>query len=242
MLGVLWAYDGWQCTGELGSEMVKPEKNLPKSIIISLSFVTVIYMLFYYVIFKTITPAQIVSTNGSSVGVEASKIFFGAFGTTLVSIGMFISSVTTMNAQIISSVRIPLAMAQRKQIIGANWLGHLSGKYDTPINSIIFNIVIIVAYIMTGTFNSVTDLVVFVGWIFFVLCILGVFKLRKTYTHDNKLYSTPLYPIVPIIGALDGSYLLVMTLIDNPKTAIIGVVAALIGIPVYIYSKKKYAG
>jgi len=155
---------------------------------------------------------------------------------------MLISSVTTMNAQIISSVRITLAMAQRKQIIGANWLGHLNGKYDTPINSIIFNIVLVVAYIMTGTFNSVTDLVVFVGWIFFVLCILGVFKLRKTYTHDNNLYSTPLYPIVPIIGALDGSYLLVMTLIDNPKTAIIGVVAALIGIPVYIYSKKKYAG
>lgn len=56
------------------------------------------------------------------------------------------------------------------------------------------------------------------------------------------MYSTPLYPIVPIIGALSGSYWLVMTLIDDPKTAIIGVVAALIGILVYIYSKKKYAG
>lgn len=240
LLGVLWAFDGWQTTCTLGGEMVKPEKNLPRAIIISLTLVTAIYILFNYIIFKILPTDQILNSGDTSVGVLAAKVLFGAGGASLVSIGMLISSATTLNAQIIYSVRVALAMAQRKQVIGAYTLSRINPKYDTPINSIIFIIVLITLYIVTGTFNSVSNLVIFVGWVFFVLTVFGIFKLRKIYPRNNNLYSVPLYPITPILGIIGGAYLMYSTIVSSTSTAIIGIAVTIVGFPMYYYTKKKY--
>jgi len=241
LLGVLWSFDGWQATCTLGEEMVKPEKNLPKSIILSLTIVTVIYMLFNYVIFKTATDTQIIGSTDSSIGVVVAQTLFGHAGATLVAIGMLISALTSLNAQIVSPTRYLLAMANRRQVVGARFLSHINVKYDTPIRCLITVIMLATIYILTGTFNSVTDLVIFIIWIFFVLCVAGIFKMRKTHPHDKNLYHVPLFPVIPIIGILGGSYLVIATMIESPKTAIIGIVVALAGIPMLYYCKKRYA-
>jgi APA family basic amino acid/polyamine antiporter len=240
LLGVLWAYDGWQTTCTLGSEMIEPEKNLPKSIIISLTFVTAVYAIFNVVIFKTVPTDQILAGTGS-VGVQAAETLFGNFGATLVSIGMLISSAGTLNGQILNGARVTLAVAQKKQTIGAKFLGHVNPKYDTPINSLIFMIVMCMIYILSGTFDSITNLTIFTGWVFFVFTVLGVFILRKKYERNDNLYHVPLYPIIPIIGALGGGYLLISTFLEDSITAIISVAVAAIGFPMYFYCKKKYA-
>lgn len=241
LLGVLWAYDGWVATCTFGDEMIEPEKNLPRSIVMSLTFISIVYAVFNYVVFKTITPDQILATKGSSVGVEASEILFGSGGTLLISLGMLVSSAVTLNAQIMNSVRAVLAMAERKLILASNKLRHLHPKFDTPINCILFQIVVMILYITTGTFDSVTNLVVFIVWIFFVLATFGIFILRKKYPRKENLYSVPFYPVVPIIGILGGSYLVVSTVISSPMTALLGIVVSAVGLPIYFYSKKKYS-
>lgn len=240
LLGVLWSFDGWQATCTLGNEMVKPEKNLPKSIILSLTFVTGVYLLFNFVIFKTVSADQILATTETSIGVVASRVLFGPKGAVLVSLGMLISAFTSLNAQIMAPTRYLLAMADKKQIIGANFLSHINPKYDTPINSLMTVVIMSIIYILSGTFNSVTDLVVFIIWVFFLLCVLGIFKLRKTYARDNSLYHVPLFPIIPILGAVGGCYLIVATLMGSLTTALIGVGVAVLGIPMYFYCKKIY--
>ena len=241
LLGVLWSFDGWDTTCHLGSEMIEPEKNLPRAIIISMSFITVVYVLFNVVIFKTLSPNEIISGEGGSVGVQAAQKLFGNVGATLVSVGMLISSATTLNSQIINSSRITLSVATKKRVIGANFLGHVNVKYDTPINALIFVIVIISIYILSGTFTTVTNLVTFVVWIFFVLVVLGVFKLRKKFEKDDSLYSVPLFPIVPLIGAAGGSFLVISTFFGAPTTAFTGIGVGIMGIPMYLYCKKKYS-
>lgn len=240
LLGVLWAYDGWQTTCQLGSEMIKPEKNLPKSIIVSLTFITVVYALFNAVIFKMLPTDRILAEGASSVGQQASQALFGNAGASLISIGMLISSVTTLNAQIIYSARMTLSVAKEKQTIGAGFLGRVNPKYDTPVNSLIFVVIMVIVYIATGTFDSVTNLIVFIVWIFFVITIFGVFKLRKTRERDNNLYHVPLFPVIPVLGAIGGGYLLVSTLLGNPVTAFIGIGVSLLGLPMYYYCKNKY--
>lgn len=241
LLGVLWAYDGWVATCQLGSELVEPEKNLPKSIFLSLTFVTVVYALFNIVIFKTIPAAEVVASQGSSIGVEAAKILFGSVGTSLVSIGMLISSAVTLNAQILNAARTTLAVGKRKQTIGANVLGHVNAKYDTPINALIFVIILACTYILSGSFDSVTNLTIFVVWVFFVFTVYGVFILRKKYPRNEKLYHVPFYPVIPIIGILGGCYLIISTLFSDPLTAFIGIGVSVIGFPMYYYCKKKYS-
>lgn len=240
LLGVLWAFDGWQATCNLGDEMIKPEKNLPKAIIISLSFVTIVYMLFNFVIFKTADSSLILANTEGSIGTEVSKILFGSAGAVLVTAGMMISSFTGLNAQMISPVRNMVAMARRRQVVGSVFFSHIHPKFDTPVHSIISVAVLATVYILTGTFNSVTNLVVFIIWIFFALCVIGVFVLRKKFPRNKNLYHVPLFPVVPIIGILGSGYLLVSTLLESPTTALIGIAVGLVGIPMYYYCKKKY--
>jgi len=64
--------------------------------------------------------------------------------------------------------------------------------------------------------------------------------LRKDFPRDEKLYKVPLFPIIPLLGALGGSYLVISTMISSVTTALIGIVVALIGVPMYYYCKKKY--
>lgn len=240
LLGVLWSYDGWQTTCQLGSEMIEPERNLPKSIILSLSFVTIVYAVFNIIVFRVVPIDRLLAEDGQSVGVKAAQILFGNSGAALISLGMLVSSVTTLNAQIINATRVTLAVAKRKQTIGSEFLGHVNPKYDTPINALIFVVIMVSLFIISGTFESVTNLTIFVGWIFFVLTVLGIFRLRKKFERNEKLYHVPLFPIIPIIGAIGGGYLLVSTLFDAPVTAIIGIGVAILGFPIYYYCKKKY--
>ena len=86
-----------------------------------------------------------------------------------------------------------------------------------------------------------TNLVVFVLWIFFVLAVAGVFVLRTKHKHLVSEYKVPLYPFIPIVGIVGGCYILISTLMTDTKNALTGIVIALVGIPVYMYITKKKA-
>ena len=140
LLGVLWAYDGWMQTCTLGDEMVNPEKNLPKSIILGLSFVIVVYALFNIAIFNVLPVSAVAASK--NIGVDVSIKLFGSVGTTFITIGMLLSSFAALNAQLAGGVRIAFAMGQRKQLPKYRVLSHVNPKLDTPINSILFQTII----------------------------------------------------------------------------------------------------
>ncbi len=92
--------------------------------------------------------------------------------------------------------------------------------------------------IFLGTFDLLTDMLVFVMWFFSVLLFIGVLLLRKRDPHMNRPYRVPLYPITPLIALLGGCFILVMTMITTPGLAIIGIGVTALGIPIY-YAKAK---
>ncbi len=239
LLGVLWSYDGWMNTCTLGDEMIHPEKNLPKAIIIGLSVVIVVFALFNIAIFNVMPASQVATSE--SIGVDVSKKLFGQGGTILLAIGMLLSSFAALNAQLASGVRVAFAMGEKKQLPKYEFLNQVNPKLGTPVNSIIFQTVISIIFILLGNFNSISDLCMFVIWIFFTLGVLGIFILRKKYPRKEDLYQVPLYPIIPIIGGLGGLYIIILTIRDSFKGSMLGLALTLIGIPVYYYCKKKYS-
>ena len=233
LLGVLWSYDGWMNTCTLGDEMIHPEKNLPKAIIIGLSVVIVVFALFNIAIFNVMPASQVATSE--SIGVDVSKKLFGQGGTILLAIGMLLSSFAALNAQLASGVRVAFAMGEKKQLPKYEFLNQVNPKLGTPVNSIIFQTVISIIFILLGNFNSISDLCMFVIWIFFTLGVLGIFILRKKYPRKEDLYQVPLYPIIPIIGGLGGLYIIILTIRDSFKGSMLGLALTLIGIPVYFF-------
>ena len=239
ILGTLWAYDGWISVTNMAGEMKNPKKNLPRAIIIGMLFVIAVYVLFNIVVFNTL-PADVLA-NTDKVGIDVSVALFGEKGATFLTAGIMVSVFGALNGYLMTAARVPHAMAEKRMLPASRVLGKINRRFDTPANALILQAVLAVIYICTGTFNTLTDLLVFVLWIFFTLGVFSIFILRRRNMSSKENYRVPLYPVVPIIGVAGGAFILVSTLIDSPVRSLIGIGITLIGLPVYAIIKRREA-
>ena len=237
MLGTLWAYDGWVGVVNIAGELKNPKKDIPKSIILGLTVIIIIYVLFNLAIINIIPITDVLSSN--KVASDAATVLFGKSGSLFITAGILISIFGALNGYLMTGVRIPFAMAQDKLLPCHKFLGKVNEKYTTPLNAFIFEAVLACLYVFSGSFDTLTDLVVFVLWIFFTMAVAGIFILRTKHKDLDRPYKVPFYPIVPLIGILGGIYIVMSTLLTDTKKAFIGLAITLIGLPVYWYIKKK---
>ena len=239
ILGTLWAYDGWISVTNMAGEMKNPKKNMPRAIIFGMILVIAVYALFNVVIFNTLSADVLADTE--KVGIDVSVALFGEKGATFLTAGIMVSVFGALNGYLMTAARVPHAMAERRMLPASSILGKINKRFDTPANSLILQAALAVIYICTGTFNTLTDLLVFVLWIFFTLGVFGIFILRRRKMSSKEGYRVPLYPVVPAIGVAGGEFFLVSTLIDSPVRSLIGIGITLVGIPVYEILRRRNA-
>ncbi|MDD7795185.1 APC family permease [Clostridium sp. 'White wine YQ'] len=237
MLGTLWAYDGWVGVGNMAGELKNPKRDLPRSIILGLLVTIVVYITINIAILNILPLSKIMASD--KVASDAAVVLFGNSGAALIAIGIMISIFGALNGYLLTGVRIPFAMAKDNLLPFSKTIGKVHDKFETPLNTFILEVVLAILYVLSGSFNTLTNLAVFVVWIFFVMAVAGIFILRTKHKDLERPYKVPLYPIIPIIGIVGGIYILINTLFTDTKNAIFGIVITLIGIPVYIYLKKK---
>ena len=236
MLGTLWAYDGWVGVGNIAGELKNPKKDIPKSIIFGLVVIIIVYVLFNLAIINIIPISEVIKSN--KVASDAATILFGKSGSLFIAAGILISIFGTLNGYLMTGVRIPFAMAQDKLLPFDKFLGKVNEKYETPLNAFVFEVGIACLYVFSGSFDTLTNLVTFVLWIFFTMAVAGIFILRTKHKDLDRPYKVPLYPVVPLIGIIGGIYILISTLMTDTTNALIGLAITLIGLPVYWYIKK----
>ncbi len=238
ILGTLWAYDGWIGVTNMSGELKNP-RRLPQVISLGVVFVIAVYAAFNLAIFK-ILPLETIA-NSATPGADAADALFGKNGGAFITAGIMVSVFGALNGYLMTAARVPQAMGERGDF--PSWLGRIHPALRTPVNALAFESVLAVVYILSGTFDTLTDLLVFVLWIFFTMGVFGVFILRKKQkkmpgTEDTH-YKVPLYPVVPIVGILGGLYILVSTLLDSPVRSLVGIGITLVALPVYMYVEKK---
>lgn len=237
ILGTLWAYDGWISVGNMAGELKNPKKDLPKAIIFGLIAIILVYILINIAIINVMPMASVIMS--SKPASDAAVILFGDIGAALIAAGIMISIFGALNGYLMTGVRIPFAMAQDNIFPFAKFFGRVNEKFETPINAFCFEVILASLYVLSGSFDTLTNLVVFVMWIFFVMCVAGIFILRKNHREIEKTYRVPLYPIVPLIGIIGGMYILISTLITDSKNSMYGIIITLVGLPVYLYINSK---
>jgi APA family basic amino acid/polyamine antiporter len=237
ILGTLWAYDGWVGVGNMAGELKNPKKDLPKSIITGLLVIIAVYILINVAIANVMPVKDIIDSKKPAS--DAAVIMFGNGGASLIAAGIMISIFGALNGYLMTGVRIPFAMAQDNLFPMPQFFGKISEKFKTPVNTFIFEIVLASLYVLSGSFETLTNLAVFVVWIFFVMTVAGIFILRSKHKHLERPYKVPLYPIVPLIGIVGGIYILISTLITDTTSALYGIGITLLGLPVYMYISKK---
>lgn len=237
LLGTLWAYDGWSGVTTIAGELKDPSRELPKAIILGVTSVIGVYILFNAALLNVLPIGAIIGSSRPAS--DAATVLLGKNGATFVTAGILVSVFGALNGYILTGARVPLAMGERGQLPFSHLLKQIHPKFNTPTNSLLLICIFAILYILSGSFNTLTDLTIFTLWIFFIMTVCGIFILRRRKDLPKATYRVPFYPIVPLIGILGGAYILYSTLISSPANSFIGIGITLLGLPVYYYLKRK---
>ena len=245
MLGALWGYDGWNNLTLVAGEIQKPEKNIPLALIGGTIVIILLYVFVHFAYFYVLDPTAIASVSkDSSVAKTVVSRFFNVgvdsitpLAVALFTVGLMLSSIGTLHTSILTGARVPYAMAQDGLMFQS--LGRLSEGTRVPVGALIVQGIWACVLALSGSFDTLTDYVIFGSWIFYALVTASVFVFRKKYPDAIRPYKAFGYPIVPILFLIVAGWLLTSTLINNPTQSFIGIFLILLGLPVYYYLTKR---
>lgn len=236
MLAAMYGYDGWSNVGTIAGEMKNPKKDLPRAILYGLLVITTIYLLINVTYLLTM-PMEQIAGNGNVPNDVATKLF-GPNGGKIITIGIMISVYGTMNGFTMTAIRVPYAMAMKNQIPFKRFWTKLN-RFSIPYCSAFVTLILTIGMMFTGEFDTLTDFLLFTIWIFFIATFFAIFVLRKKEPNMPRPYKVPLYPIIPWISIIGGTYIVIAALITQFTLAISGVLLTLLGLVFYTETHKK---
>ena len=241
MLAAFWAYQGWVSVGYIGGEIKDPNKNIPRGIVMGVFIVIAIYLLVnvtYLALLSIPRLEQIYASDNQIAAVEAVRSFWGTGGVMFISLLILLTTLGCTNASILTGARPYYAMASDGHFFKG--IGKLN-RASVPGNSLLWQGIWASVLVLSGTFDQLTDMIIFSVFIFYGATSLGVFILRRRMPDVHRPYKVWGYPVVPALYILFCLYLFFNTIITRPREAAIGTILILAGIPVYFLLQRKYA-
>ncbi|HVT85272.1 MAG TPA: amino acid permease [Chitinophagaceae bacterium] len=238
MLSAFYAYQGWAAVGYLGGEAKEANRNIPKGIAIGIFIVIGLYLLVNIAYLSLLPVGRLEVINGTNqiAAVEAVKTFWGRGGELFISILILITTLSCNHVTIIGTCRIYYAMAKEGLFFKA--AGRLN-RHAAPANSLIIQCIWSCLLVFSGSFDQLSDMLIFAVFIFYGATALGVFLLRKKMPDAARPYKVWGYPFVPAIVILFSVSLFANTIVTQPREALMGLALMLTGIPTYFYFMSK---
>jgi len=233
MLAAFWAYQGWATVGYIGGEVKNQNKNIPRGITIGVFVVIATYLLVnttYLSLLPLTTLENVHRSQNEVAAIEAVKVFWGQNGGVFISALIAISTLGCAHATILVSCRTYYAMA--KEGLFFPKVARVNDAH-APSNSLWYQGVWACILVLSGTFDQLTDMIIFAVFIYYGATTIGVFVLRKKMPDAPRPYKVWGYPIVPAIVILFSIALFANTVISRPREAAIGMGLMLIGIPLW---------
>lgn len=240
LLAVLFAFEGWTNVGAIAGEMKNPARDLPRAIVGGVSIIMAVYLLINIAYIRVIPASELMNIESPAAAV-ATKLF-GNAGGTIIAVGIIISVIGAANGFLLSGSRVAYYLASEKMLPGSSVLGKLNSA-RVPANSIILVGTLAAVYSLIGQFDLLTDMGTFSCWIFYTLTFTCVIRMRHTHPEMERKYKVPGYPVIPVLAIASGLYVIFSQLFLSGSRgrlmALASVCITLIGIPVYLISKKS---
>ena len=243
VLAALWAYDGWNNLSMVAGEIKNPQRNIPLSFGLGLLSILGIYALANVAYFYALPFSEVVTANSSMypdalpVATKAAQSFLGQYGVSILSAAFVFSALGAMNGSILTGARVPYAMANDGLFFKK--LASIHAKSNVPVASIMVQACVSIMLALSGTFDQLTDYVVFTAWIFYAMVTSVVFKMRKKRPDIERKYKAIGYPILPAVFIIVGVLLLINTIYTSQKATMIGMGFILAGVPVFYLFRRS---
>ncbi len=230
ILSALWAFDGWNNLPMAASEVKNSSRNVPRALILGTLLVLILYLSLNWVFFKTLGFTEVLTSNSSRypdalpLATKAVHHIAGEYSKIIVSCFFVFSSLGAMNGSILTGSRVPFAMAQDGLFFSR--FKKLHPKSCVPVFSVATQGVWAMVLAYSGTFDQITDYVIFSSWIFYGAIGLAVFQMKTSLKWIAFTFS------------LSAMALLVNTIYTSPKETLVGLVFILLGIPFFFGYRK----
>jgi APA family basic amino acid/polyamine antiporter len=237
LVGSIFSSDAWNNVTFTGSEIEKPERNLPLSLVMGTTIVLGIYMFINWVYLQVLSFDAIQHAENDRVGTVMLQTVFGDVGMYLMAALIMISTFGCINGLTLSGSRVYYAMAKDKLFFAK--AGTLN-QNDSPQFALIIQAIWTSILTLSGSYGDLLDYVVFAVLIFYVLTVAGIFVLRHKQPNAPRPYKVFAYPYLPAIYILLASFICINLLLYKPDYTYPGLGIVLLGIPVYYLIKKKF--
>ncbi len=238
MLGALWAYDGWQNVAPLSGEIRDPQRNLPRAFVGGTLTVAALYLFVNTAYFFALTPLEVADVpTSSSVATEVLKRFLGPLAVSMTAVALMVSSFGALHASVLANSRIPFAMARDGLFFRS--LARLSPRSNVPARAILAQSGWASVLALSGSYDTLTDSVIFASWLFYGLVTASLFVFRRTMPDTPRPYRAWGYPVVPLIFVFVTAALLINTFVASPREALRGAALLAAGLPLYWYWARR---
>lgn len=234
-VGVFWSFGGWHHATYLSGEAIKPQRNVPRSIVFGTLAVTLLYV-FANIAYLLLLPMPEVTSSTRIAGDAVAQVISG--GGKIVTVLISISIFGTIAIYTMSAPRIYFAMANDKVFFSQ--LAKIHKKYKTPHIAMIFQAVWACLLILFwGSFIKVITFVTFMDIVFMMLAGLALFILRKKKPDMQRPVKVIGYPVIPFLYVLVTGAFVINLIISMSAESLFGLVILFLGIPVYFYFRKQ---
>jgi basic amino acid/polyamine antiporter, APA family len=238
LIPVLFAYGGWQYSNNIASEIVDPERTLPRSLGIGIAVVIAVYVLANVAYIRALGPAGLAASLAPAA--DTMRVVMGPLGGALMAIGIIVSTIGFVNSGILSAPRMLQAMSADGLFF--RFASRLHPKYRSPAGGILIQAVWAVALALSGTYGQLLDYVVFGDWIFFGLIVATIFAYRRLDARTGAtptVFRMPGYPVLPALFVIVAVYVVVSAILSNPRNALLGALLIALGIPAFLFWRRQ---
>lgn len=239
-LSAFWGYEGWNNVSYIGEEVKNPQKNIPLALILGTGIIISLYMAMnaaYLRIMPVEAYAAMMETPEKIAAVEAASVMSGPVGGVILSVLILFSTFNCTNSTILLSSRIFYALSKDKLFFP--FVSKVHPRFHTPSNAIAIQGVWACAMIWMGSFDQLTDLLIFAAFIFYGATALGVILMRRNAPDMARPYRALGYPVTPILFFIFCATLVMVTIIGRPTQSLMGLSLIATGIPLYYYFIRK---
>jgi APA family basic amino acid/polyamine antiporter len=238
VLAALWAYDGWNNLPMAAGEIRDAKRNLPRATILGMLAVLATYALVNVGYFHALPFSEVATASSNAhpeapaVAARAADQFLGGTAQALLAVAMTISAVSAMNGSMLTGARVPYAVARDGLAPAA--LARLSAGAAVPTVSVVVQGALSCLLAISGSFDELTDAVVFASWLFYALNAGSVLMLRRREPDRERPFRVPGFPVVPVVFVGLAILLIVNTIGTSPRPSALGLGMTALGALVYL--------
>ncbi len=236
LVPAMWAFNGFNDLGDLGEEISRPEKNIPRAILLGLFGAGGLYLLANAGYFHVLPFAAAAASQ--HIASDAVQAFAGVRGADWLTLAMAVSAFGALHVVIMTGARIPYAMA--RDGVFFQFTKRVHPRFSSPTGALLFLGSVATVLALTGTFEELYSLFVFAVWIFFALTGIALLRLRWTEPELPRPYRAWGYPLTPVIFVAAAIALTVNLWMVRPVRSTLGLLVILLGIPFYYLWRKKH--